>query len=143
MENNSKYSKHIVTDRVVPDEFNNPKLLEELDKRNRLILWLDDKIVPGAFQMNCCWYLAPMEMTDVHHHEIPEIIGFFGNDPQNPNDLGGEIEFWLEEEMFTITKSAMIFVPPGMTHCPLIVKRVDRPIFHYSTILKGEYDMKH
>ena len=80
-------------------------------------------------------------MTDVHHHEVPEIIGFFGNDYQHPLDLGGEIEFWLEDEKFTITKSAMVFVPPGKRHCPLIVKRVDRSIFHYSTALKGEYDM--
>lgn len=32
-----------------------------------------------------------------HVHDADEIIGFFGNDPSNPHDLGGELK-WFEEE---------------------------------------------
>jgi hypothetical protein len=34
----------------------------------------------------------------------------------------------------------MIFVPAGMKHCPLTVTRVDRPIFHFTTVTGHEYD---
>jgi hypothetical protein len=33
----------------------------------------------------------------------------------------------------------MIFVPAGMKHCPLIIRRVDRPIFHFTTVTGGRY----
>jgi hypothetical protein len=26
-----------------------------------------------------------------------------------------------------------------MKHCPLILRRVDRPIFHFSTVTSGQY----
>jgi hypothetical protein len=68
-----------------------------------------------------------------------EIIGFFGNDPDNPYDLGGEIEIWLENDRHVITSSALIFVPAGMKHCPLSLLRVDRPIFHFTTVTGHKY----
>jgi hypothetical protein len=76
-----------------------------------------------------------------HTHDADEIIGFFGNNPQDPYDLGGEIEFWLEDEKHILTKSCLIFVPRGMKHCPLILRRVDRPIFHFTTVTSGQYEL--
>ena len=73
---------------------------------------------------------------------IIEIIGFFGNNSEDPYNLGGEIEFWLEDEKHIITRSSLIFVPGGMKHCPLILRRVDRPIFHFSTVTSGQYVLK-
>ena len=94
--------------------------------------------------MNCSWYRKPAttQMTTGHTHESDEIIGFFGSDPENPHDLGGEVEIWLEDEKHIITKSCLIFVPRGMKHCPLEIKRVDRPIFHFSTLNEGQYTLE-
>jgi hypothetical protein len=105
------------------------------------ILYMDDKIVPGAFQMNCSWYLRPpaTQKSTPHTHECDEIIGFFGSNPDDPHDLGGEVEFWLEEEKYILTRTSMIFVPKGMQHCPLRVRRVDRPLFHFTVLNAGEY----
>lgn len=96
--------------------------------------------MPGAFQMNCSWYVNPATHEGkAHKHEADEILGFFSNDLKNPNELGGEIEFWLEDEKFLITKSAMVFIPAGMNHCPLIIRRADRPIFHFSVVTGSTY----
>jgi hypothetical protein len=91
--------------------------------------------------MNTAWYLrAANTLEDKPHvHDTDEIIGFFGNDASRPYDLGGEIEIWLEDEKHIIARSALIFVPAGMKHCPLILKRVDRPIFHFTTVPGGRY----
>ena len=57
-------------------------------------------------------------------------------------NLGGEVEFWIEDEKHMITRSCLIFIPGGMKHCPLLLTRVDRPIFHFSTVTSGEYVLK-
>ena len=106
---------------------------------------MDDKVVDGAFQMNVSWYLKPQtgqKPLDAHTHDPGEIIGFFGNNHEDPYDLGGEIEFWLEDEKHIITRSSLIYIPPGMKHCPLVLKRVDRPIFHFSVVTSGTWEMK-
>jgi quercetin dioxygenase-like cupin family protein len=138
----SKFGKYIVTDLKSPygAEFN-----AAYAKWATRVLWMDDKVVEGSFQMNVSWYLKPQtgqEPLPAHNHDSSEIIGFFGNNPEDPYDLGGEVEFWFEDEKHTITRSSLIFVPANITHCPLILKRVDRPIFHFSTVTSSEYVMK-
>jgi hypothetical protein len=140
----SKYGKYIVTELKTDfsEAFN-----AAYAKWATRILWMDNKVVEGAFQMNCSWYLRPQTETgeeplQEHTHDEDEIIGFFGSNPKDPYDLGGEIEFWLEDEKHMITRSSLIFVPGGMKHAPLIIRRVDRPIFHFSTVTGGKYVLK-
>jgi quercetin dioxygenase-like cupin family protein len=134
----SKYGKYVVTELETPAF--RPEFAEAYKKYAKRILWMDNNVVPGAFQMNCSWYINPATHEGKSHvHDVDEIIGFFSNDSKNPYELGGEIEFWLEDEKFLITKSAMIFIPAGMKHCPLIIRRADRPIFHYSVVTSGIY----
>ena len=134
----SKYGKYVVTELKTPDfpaEF-----VERYKEFANRILWMDDKVVEGAFQMNCSWYLKPSTHgAEAHKHDVDEIIGFFGNDPKDPYNLHGEIEIWLEDQKFLITRTAMVFLPAGMNHCPLYIKRVDRPIFHFSTVTGSKY----
>jgi len=135
----SKYGKYVITDLKEPEE--RKKIAPVYNKYAKRILWMDKDVVPGAFNMNTSWYLkASMTIDDKPHtHDSDEIIGFFSNDASKPYDLGGEIEIWLEGEKQIITKSCMIFVPAGMVHCPLILKRVDRPIFHFTVVTAGQY----
>jgi hypothetical protein len=137
----SKYGKQIVTE-LKTTRFD-PEFAARYAQWATRILWMDEKVVEGAFQMNCSWYLrpptTPMPEGNSHTHDSDEIIGFFGSNPQDPYDLGGEIEFWLEDEKHILTRSCLIFVPKGMKHCPLILKRGDRPIFHFSTVTSGQY----
>jgi hypothetical protein len=135
----SKHSKYIVTELKEPEE--KKRIAKDYAKYARRILWMDENVVPGAFHMNTAWFLKPAATLEnvPHTHDDPEIIGFFGSDPDHPDDLGAEVEIWLEGERQIITKSAMIFVPPGMVHCPLILRRVDRPIFHFTVVNNGLY----
>ncbi len=139
---NEQYRKYVLTELKIDQ---NPDITARYSDFATRILWMDEKTTPGAFQMNCSWYFTPpkVQMTDIHFHDVPEILGFFGSDYKNPHDLGGEIEFWLEDEKFTLIKSSMIFVPAGMKHCPLILKRIERPIFHFTTVTKGVYEVLH
>jgi hypothetical protein len=31
-----------------------------------------------------------------------------------------------------MTNSFLAFVPAGVEHCPLVIRRIDRPIFHFT-----------
>ncbi len=134
-------AKYVVTQLKMPES--KQKIDAEYSRFAKRVLWLDDNVVEGAFHMNVAWYLKPTEKTiedKPHVHDTDEIIGFFGNNPEDPYDLGGEVEIWLEDEKHVIDRSAMIFVPAGMVHCPLVIKRVDRPIFHFTTVSGGQYN---
>jgi len=137
----SETSKYIVTELKMPES--KQKIAAEYVKYATRILWLDDKVVEGAFHMNTAWYLKATSATTEdrpHVHDTDEIIGFFGSDAADPYDLGGEVEIWLEDEKHVISSSAMIFVPAGMKHCPLVIPRVDRPIFHFTIVTGRQYD---
>jgi len=121
-----------------------PEFKAMYDRFARRVLWMDGNVVPGAFQMNTAWYFAVPErdpVFDEHVHEdTDELLGFIGSDPDDPHDLGGEIEVWVDGEKHTLTSSAMIFCPAGMAHMPLRILRVDRPIFHFSVVMTQSYD---
>jgi hypothetical protein len=62
-----------------------------------------------------------------HVHKNDEIILHFGSDPWNPEDLGGEIEFSVENETLMFNTNTAFFAPKGLTHCPVTWKKFSRP----------------
>ncbi len=135
--------KYIVIGGKLPDDIMSTRD-PELDKSETIASWLDGNVVEGASQMVCVWYLqgTPDKSYPAHTHDSDEIIGFFGSDPHDPQKLGGEIEFWLEDEQYIIDESCIIFAPKGMVHGPLVIRRVDRPFFHFTTMVGGQYVRK-
>lgn len=141
----SKYAKYIITelkrdsrDAALPPGVDPEKVSNT--PSHRKILSLDDVVLKGAFYTETVWmwpggsdvYPETAEANS-HAHEYDEVIGFFGTDFVNPYELHGEIEFWIEDEKFMLTRSCLIFIPAGVYHCPLVIHRVDRPIFHFSS----------
>jgi hypothetical protein len=137
---NGEYAKYVVRELKLPASMT-AEAKARYSKFATRVLWMDDKVVPGAFQMNCAWYLKPPEtaINTPHTHDYDEIIGFFSSDATKPWELGGEIEFWVGDERFDLTTSTMIFAPKGVPHCPMIIKKVDRPIFHFTIVNGGQY----
>ncbi|OGN99844.1 MAG: hypothetical protein A2Y90_01020 [Chloroflexi bacterium RBG_13_52_12] len=142
----SKYEKFIIYDVKPPAPGEKPmpipKRLQEHREQGNYIdsTWmfaLDNKVAEGAFYTNCVWLwekkgTGDLEMEISHTHDFDETLGFIGTVPGDPRDLGGEIEFWLEDEQFIITRSCLIFIPRGMKHLPLSIKRIDSPIFWWT-----------
>lgn len=92
--------------------------------------------VPGAeFYSEAKWILPGSEEeireVESHTHEFGELIGCFGFNYDDIQDLGAEIEFTVDNETHKITKSFASFVPAGVQHGPLIIRNVKRPIFHF------------
>ena len=98
-------------------------------------LTLDDTIIKGSFWVHFGWFMKPpardTDALTTHSHDFDEVIGFAGSNKNNPRDLGGEIEFWMGGEKHVLTKTCLIFIPKGVTHCPVVLKRIDTPIFMF------------
>ena len=139
----TKYGKYIITGTKAGLEhpsFRQDAAEVAAGEHTRLI-YLDEDVIKGAFYVECVWYWKGSEksIVDAHTHPFDEAITFFGTNPDDPEDLCGEVELWLEDEKHILTKSSLIFVPKGMKHCPLIIRRADRPIFHFTTGPGGKY----
>jgi len=141
MNSEGEYGKYIVQNLQDPN-LGSPEFKAMYKKFANRILWIDSKVVEGAFQMNTAWYFAVPEKDPVfeeHVHDYDELIGFYGSNPDDPYDLGAELEVGINGEMHKLTRTSMIFLPAGMKHMPLSIKRVDRPIFHFSIVMNPEY----
>lgn len=133
----TKYGKYIITElksglkptmwKVAPGE--------APEKASSRVLYLDDELIKGAFYVACSWFWKETEKIGdkPHSHDFDEVLAFLGTNPDDPHDLCGEVEVWLGDEKHILTKSCLVFVPKGLKHCPVIARRVDRPIFHFST----------
>jgi hypothetical protein len=146
-----KTDKYIVTD-VKPDKLFPGEIAGmgwTASKKRKMpshVMWLDGDVIPGAFYSECVW-IWPDCSTDkpaaeAHKHDFLEVVTFFGTDWENPKDLGGEVEFWIDGEKHVMTQSFLAYVPAGVMHCPLITRNIKRPIFHFTVGLGGDYKRK-
>jgi hypothetical protein len=107
------------------------------------VMWLDGEVIPGAFYSECVWVwpecASEEPAAEAHTHDFTEVITFFGTNFSDPHDLGGEVELWLDGEKHVMTRSFLAYIPAGMTHCPLIFRKVQKPIFHFTVGLGTEY----
>lgn len=139
-----KYAKYIVTDtrEYTPEEM---AKIEEMMKDSPFestveglrLLWMDDEKVEGAsMYMECLWLWEGVTTSgtteEPHHHDFTEVIGFISTDKDNPGELDARMEIILGDETHYLTKSCLVHVPPGMKHCPLTFREVNRPVFFFT-----------
>jgi hypothetical protein len=146
------YARNIITD-TKPYSTEDLARIEELKAKlppvettveMTRLLWMDDTVVENAkIYMECVWLWGGETraglMGEPHVHDFPEVIGFISSDRDNPTELGAVMEMHLGDEVHYLTKSCLVHVPPGMKHCPLTFKRVDRPVFFFTLAPIGSY----
>jgi hypothetical protein len=136
MSESSYNSKYIITkpkeDLVVPQWGGNLS-----DTRSTRMMYLDGEVRKGAFYVECVWFWPTREedtgSPEPHTHDFDEVIGFFGTDKENLNDLGATIELWIDNEKNIITETFLAFIPAGIVHCPLKILKIEKPVFHFAT----------
>ncbi|GEM_PF-2245799 len=131
----TRYGRYIVTRHKPPAA--EPANLDAQPKDMLIqMTYLDGGVVPGAYYTECSWLLKAYPdrvWVKEHTHDFDEVFGFYGSDVANPRSLGGEIELWIGGERHILTESCLVFVPKGTRHCPLILRRIDKPIFMFTT----------
>lgn len=151
LDNEGEFGKYVLQELKLPASHSTPEAKASYARYGKRVHWLDGSVIPGAFQMNTSWYFKentwivdqPLQngsnFLKPHTHEVGEILGFYGSDPQHPEELGGEIIFYIGGEKHILTKSSLLYMPAGLEHGPLVIKRVDRPIFHFSVVMENAY----
>jgi len=147
----SQYGKFIVTEDLMPPPLPEwTKAMEDQAREGKILdrtmlLGIMSSIVPGCSLFAGCeilWGLPggkPVEIEITHTHDFDEVIGFAGTNRNYPRELGGELEFLIGGERHTLTKTCLIFVPRGVEHCPVTIKRIDTPIFMFEAANDPEY----
>ena len=112
------------------------------------VLSLDSEVLKGAFYMETAWFW-PGKWPETkgeegtikeHSHAFPETIAFIGTDPNDVGNLCGEIEIWIDGKQNIIDKSFLAFLPAGVKHGPLRIRRIDKPIFHFTSGMGSYYN---
>ncbi|HJX13873.1 MAG TPA: hypothetical protein VJ377_10180 [Dehalococcoidales bacterium] len=70
---------------------------------------------------------SPNPHIHEHVHDYDEIVLHWGGNPEIPQVLGGEIEFWVGGQPITFNTTTGMFIPRGVPHGPLIWKKFEFP----------------
>jgi hypothetical protein len=110
---------------------NNPKIVKP-------VVQVDADTVPGAeFYAEAKWILPgdkkEVKLCESHTHPFNEMLGFFGFNYDNIQDLGAEIEITINNEKNIVDRSFAACIPAGVQHGPLIIRNIKRPIIHASS----------
>jgi hypothetical protein len=112
---------------------------KEIKDQRAMIVFLNGDIVNGSNSYAIHWVPKIPDMPGLtsweqishgpHTHKAAELMVHIGTNPDDPMDLGAEVEFCMGPEMekHVITQSTVVYIPPGFLHCPWTIKRVDRP----------------
>jgi hypothetical protein len=78
-----------------------------------------------------CYITQPVVMAKRQHvEEFDRFLVFAGGDPLNLDDFKAEIEMSLGEsgEIFKFDEPRVVYIPGGLAHYPLTIKKIERPL---------------
>jgi len=131
-----KYNKYFI-------EYERSQREMESGRKPSMISFLDDNVVKGSCVYSIFWVFpdsfgqSPDEPGKYvwwsghppHIHKEAELLIHIGTNPDDPTDLGGEVEIYMgpELERHVFTKSTVVYLPPNFIHCPWKPVRTWRP----------------
>ncbi len=98
------------------------------------VLWIDDEVIPGAFYGESTWiwprsYPNQISMEEQlkrtanprpmfpHAHDFPELLSWWGTDPDHPEDTSA-MGMIMGDEEIPLDNGWIGYVPAGMLHMP-------------------------
>jgi hypothetical protein len=161
-----KYDKYICTQLFKRDMLPGPTP-EERDKiaaeGKRIsmehVLWIDDDIIPGAYYGESTWIWPPSYPNQItfaeqlkrtanpkpmfpHAHDFPELLSWWGTDPDHPEDTS-TMGMLMDDEEIRLDTSWVAYIPAGMLHMPTRpqgnARVTARPVCHWTSGPGGVY----
>ncbi len=101
---------------------------------------MSNNLVPGSntyIELGWIWAMPEPNphILEHSHAEYGEIVLHIGSDPNNPEDLGAEIEFTVGGEPLVFDRTSALFVPAGVKHGPVTWKKFRRPHLQMAMVL--------
>lgn len=129
----TKYGKHLIKDIFITiPHYTGPSLLSH-----------DGELDADVSISYHCLADTRYKAEHPHTHNFHELLCFIGGDPKNIKDFGAEIEISLgeEQEKHLINSTTIVSIPPGLVHCPLIVKKCDKPVIFLEISLVRKWEI--
>jgi hypothetical protein len=124
----TKYGKYVIREPRGKDPSSTPNQVWGVSINDRIMA----NIEKMECNSNCMSITGPQMLSDPpHDHTIDEILFLIPADYRNWPDLGGEVEIAVGEdwERQTINTAAVICLPKGTSHCPVYMKKVNKPFY--------------
>jgi hypothetical protein len=100
-------------------------------RQSPTMTFMSSKQVPEAnyyIELGWIWEMPrPNPHIHEHVHTYDEIVLHWGGNPEMPQVLGGEIEFYLGGQPITFNTTTGIYIPAGVPHGPLTWKKFEFP----------------
>jgi hypothetical protein len=119
------------------------------ENEGRRVLSLDSDVIKGAFYMETSWFYPgdwpdktkddPTRTIGAHTHDYDEAIAWVGGDPYDRYNLNGIVELWIDGKRNILDKSFIAFIPAGVEHGPINIRKIDKPMFHFTAGMGKKY----
>ncbi|HUT67593.1 MAG TPA: hypothetical protein VMW86_03475 [Dehalococcoidales bacterium] len=107
-------------------------------ERRPVMARMQDSIMKGSHFYLIHWVLpgfgSPMGVYKYaghppHIHKDAELLFHIGSNPDDPMDLGAEVEMYMgpELERYTFNRTCCIYIPPNFIHAPWRPIKTERP----------------
>lgn len=107
-------------------------------RTNPPFTYLNNNLVPGCnvyLEYSWIWDMpSPNPPYGSHTHDYDEIVLNIGSDPEHPEELGAEIEFYMGDELQVTDKTSAVFIPKNVPYGPVTWKKVTRPHIQMSIV---------
>lgn len=107
-------------------------------------IWAHHNEYSAGISLGYHCVVTPYDVRMHHGHEFHETLCFLSGDPENPGDLGAEgmVRLGDEQEENYFNKPSIISMPPGLTHCPMLIDNITKPVIFLevsaTSIYKGK-----
>ncbi len=137
-----KYAKYVVDTPKANAKYP-PYRVKNDPKTVKPVVQVDADTVPNAeFYAEAKWIMPgakEVKLCESHTHNFNEVLGFFGLNYDNIQDLGAELEITIDNEKNIVDRSFAACIPAGVQHGPVIIRNIQRPVFHVSSGKASQY----
>jgi hypothetical protein len=115
------------------------------------VLWIDSDVIPGAYYSEATWiwpqsYPGQITAEELakrftsanpmfpHPHDFPELLSWWGSDPDHPEDYS-EMSMIMGDEEIRLERGFVAYIPTGMMHMPKRIpdgKVSSKPVNHWT-----------
>ncbi len=108
------------------------------NERRPVMARMEESVMPGSFFYLIHWVppgfgdifpKEPLTGHPPHIHKYAELLFHIGTNPDDPMDLGAEVEMYMgpELERHVFNRTTCIWIPPNFIHSPWKPVKIDRP----------------
>ncbi|NLL38685.1 MAG: hypothetical protein GX254_03740 [Clostridiales bacterium] len=99
------------------------------------------EIKESALAMGFAHITAPDVLgSPTHVHPFDQWVYLIG--AEDFSDFDADVEFTLGDEIIHINYPCYIFIPKGVKHCPLVIKRVGKPFIFVDASITQEASVR-